>query len=69
VVFVILIVTFSYAGSLLTTLAVCAFSLYNAACADSVNLDILTLEKQTLTETMLTKGIKKKANVMRFVYM
>ncbi|MDR1627470.1 MAG: hypothetical protein LBR79_01690 [Oscillospiraceae bacterium] len=53
---------------LLTILAVCTFSFYNAACADSADLDILTLEEQTLTETMLPKGIKKKVNVMRFVY-
>lgn len=62
-----------FIGYLLTILTVCSFNFYSIACnvngMDFVtNLNILELEKQTSTETMLANGIKKKENVVYLNY-
>lgn len=58
---------------LLAALTIFSFNFYSNACnvngMDFVtNLDILELERQTSTETMLSNGIKKKENVVYLKY-
>ncbi len=58
---------------LLTIFTLCGFDFYSMACNVNgmdfaENLNILELEKQTSTETMLANGIKKKENVVYLKY-